>query len=97
MPYVQLPPGCSHLKFADGEKPVRAVRPGGRVEVSDARARAIDAMSGNGDAGLVGRAVFHEFGAVRKPGRVCTRCGFHAYPWSVTCPRSGCGSATEPE
>ncbi len=96
MPYVNLPPGCRSLQMEDGKRYV-AGRSGGRVEVSAEHATAIDRLSGNGDAGLVGRAAFHEYGSVRKSGRVCTRCGFIAYPWSAVCPRSGCGAATEPE
>ena len=92
MPYVNLPPGCSHLKFADSEKPIRPVRPGGRVEVSDERARMIDAMSGNGTAGLL-TASFREFGTVKKAGRWCRTCNRLWYPWKTEC----CGAATEQE
>jgi hypothetical protein len=97
MPKVQLPKGCRSLAFNDGGKPAVADREGGHVDVSDRRAAMIDSMAGNGDAGLVGRAGFHEYGTVRKPGRVCTRCGFRAYAWSLTCPRASCGAPTEPE
>ena len=96
MPYVNLPPGCSHLKFADGQKPIPAVRPGGRVFVSDERARAIDAMSGNGTAGLVTGA-FRVFGTSPRAGRWCRSCTPARLwnPWNAFCPR--CGSDTEPE
>lgn len=98
MPKVNLPPGCAQLKFADGDpRPVRATRPGGSVVVSDERARMIDSMTGNGEGGLV-HAAFREYGdSTRSPGRVCTRCGFKAYAWSLTCPRSSCGAGTVPE
>ena len=64
MPYVNLPPGCRSLQMEDGKRYV-AGRSGGRVEVSAEHAAAIDRLSGNGDAGLVGRAAFHEYGACR--------------------------------
>ena len=67
MPYVNLPPGCRSLQMEDGKRYV-AGRSGGRVEVSAEHAAAIDRLSGNGDAGLVGRAAFHEYGSVRKSG-----------------------------
>ena len=95
MPKVQLPPGCRSLRFQDGTR-VAAAREGGYVNVSEGHAQAIDQMAGNGDAGLLS-ASGAVYGAVRKPGRVCTRCGFHAYPWSMTCPRTGCGAETRPE
>jgi hypothetical protein len=96
MPKVQLPPGCSSLRFADGMPPAKAARPGGYVNVSDERARAIDSMSGNGDAGLVtGR--FRVFGSSPKAGRWCRNCQparlWNA--WNDVCPR--CGAPTEPE
>lgn len=97
MPYVNLPPGCKQLAFADGGRPAVGDRAGGRAEVSDSRARMIDQMSGNGDAGLVGRATFHEFTTGTRAGRWCTTCQparlWNA--WNQTCPR--CGAATEPE
>jgi hypothetical protein len=95
MPYVNLPPGCRSLQMEDGRRYV-AARTGGRVEVSSEHAAAIDRMSGNGTAGLL-TAQFREFSDSRRRGRVCTRCGFRAYAWSMTCPRSSCGAATEPE
>ena len=72
------------------------MRPGGRVEVSDERARMIDAMSGNGTAGLL-TASFREFGGGRKAGRWCTNCepARSSNAWNDFCPR--CNGATEPE
>ena len=96
MPYVNLPPGCRALKMEDGTRYV-AGRTGGRVEVADGHAAAIDRLSGNGDAGLVGRAGFHEFASGRKAGRWCTNCQPARLwqPWSALCPR--CGAPTESE
>ena len=79
----------------DGTRYV-APREGGRINVADEHVSAINAVSGNGDAGLL-TAGFREFTRSKKPGRVCTRCGFLAYGWSMTCPRSWCGAPTEPE
>jgi hypothetical protein len=93
---VNLPPGNSQVRMYDGTV-YKAGRPGGRITVDNAEhAKAIDAMGGNGTAGLL-NASGAVYGAVRKPGRICTRCGFHAYPWSLECPRPGCGAPTEPE
>jgi hypothetical protein len=95
MPYVNLPPGNSGLQMEYGQH-YKASRPGGRVEVSDEHARAIDRMPGNGTAGLL-TARFREFGASGKPGRVCTGCGRAYYPFTLRCPRAACGAPTEPE
>lgn len=95
MRQVQLPPGCRSLQMEDGRKYV-AAREGGMVTVSDAHARAIDKMPGNGVAGLITAGFRVYVGGDRAPGRICTRCGFHAYGWSMTCPRSSCGAPTEP-
>jgi hypothetical protein len=95
LPYVNLPPGNSGLRMEDGT-PYKAARPGGRVEVSDEHAHAIDRIPGNGVAGLL-TATFREFGTKGKPGRVCTRCGRVSYAWSMICPRSSCNAPTEPE
>jgi hypothetical protein len=92
MPVVNLPPGCRSLQMEDGTRYV-APRTGGRVTVADDHASAIDRLSGNGDAGLVGRAAFHEYAAVKKAGRWCRRCNRLWYPWRTEC----CGQATEPE
>lgn len=96
MPYVNLPPGNSALRMYDGTR-YKAARPGGRVFVSDAHARAIDGMSGNGDAGLVGTARFREFGSGAVRGRWCTTCQPARLwnPWNLTC--SKCGAETVPE
>lgn len=95
MPYVQLPPGNSSLRFEDGSR-VQAARPGGRVEVSDAQARAIDSMSGNGTAGLV-HGNPGEFFRARGKGRVCTRCSPTRRYFAFTEHCHSCGAATEPE
>ena len=71
MPYVNLAPGNSGLQMEDGTH-YKASRPGGRVEVSDEHARAIDRMGGNGDAGLL-HASFREYGAGGN-GRWCKTC-----------------------
>ena len=95
MPLVNLPPGCGALKMQDGKRYV-AGRPGGTVQVSDSHAKAIDAMSGNGTAGLVS-AAFRVFGSSPRAGRWCHACQparlWNA--WNHECPR--CGAATDPE
>ena len=91
MPYVNLPPGCRSLSFADGGKPVRAAREGGRVEVSESRARAINAMTGNGTAGLINASPGTFIGT--KKGRWCAACKRLWNVWSTECPK--CGGATE--
>ncbi len=98
MPYVNAPPGLRKLTFADGGPPAVANREGGRIWVSDRRAKMIDSMDGNGTAGLVS-ASFKEYGSSSKPGRVCTRpgCNFVGYGFTMTCPRTGCGAPTRPE
>lgn len=96
MPKVNLPPGCSSLQIYDGTR-YKAGRPGGQITVSDDHAKAIDAMSGNGTAGLV-TAGFREFGVgKKKAGRWCMNCQPARLwqPWSTSCPR--CGSETVPE
>ena len=95
MPYVNLPPGNRGLQMEDGTH-YRASREGGRLEVSSEHARAIDAMDGNGTAGLL-TASFREYGTSGKPGRRCTGCGRVYYAFTMTCPREACGAATEPE
>jgi len=92
---VNLPPGCRSLQMEDGKRYV-AARAGGHVTVSDSHARAIDAMDGNGTAGLV-TAGFREYGSRGKAGRVCTGCGRVYYAWTLQCPRPACMAATEPE
>jgi hypothetical protein len=92
VPYVNLPPGCRALNFPGGR--VAAAREGGRVFVSDARAKAIDSMGGNGDAGLV-TGKFRSYGSAGTPGRWCTPCRRLWYAWSASCPR--CGAETVPE
>jgi hypothetical protein len=95
MPYVNCPPGMAGLRMEDG-KHYRAGREGGRMFVEDRHVPFIDAMPGNGTAGLV-TARFREYGGKGKPGRRCTGCGRVYYPWTLTCPRAACGAATEPE
>lgn len=94
MPYVNLPPGCSRLKFADGGKPAVANKPGGKVYVSDARAKMIDSMTGNGEGGLVS-GKYHEYGVSGKAGRWCQACRRLWYAWATVCPK--CGQPTELE
>lgn len=90
---VNLPPGCRSLRMEDGKRYV-AAREGGTVTVSDSHARAIDAMDGNGTAGLV-TGQFRVFGGGACAGRWCRSCQparlWNA--WNATCPR--CGAATE--
>jgi hypothetical protein len=92
---VNLPPGCRSLRLGDGTRYV-AAREGGSVTVADSHAAAIDAMDGNGTAGLVTGA-FRVFGGGRKAGRWCRACQPARLwnPWNDFCPR--CGAATEPE
>lgn len=96
MPYVNLPPGNRGFRMQSDGTHYQAAREGGRVWVEDRHVADINGMGGNGDAGLL-NARFAEYGTAGKPGRVCTRCGFIAYPWSMNCPRSSCGAPTEPE
>ena len=95
MPYVNLPPGNSSLRFEDGSRAV-AGRPGGRVQVTDAQAAAINSMGGNGTAGLVNGNP-GEFFRARGKGRVCRQCSPNRryFPFTEHCHR--CGEATEPE
>jgi hypothetical protein len=92
VPYVNLPPGCSSLRFEDGSR-AQAGRPGGRVLLSEAQANTVDRMDGNGTAGLVtGNTGTH----VRAgKGRKCPACGRRWQPWTTEC--HSCGTATEPE
>jgi hypothetical protein len=88
---VQLPPGCEG--FTGGSERYRA-RPGGVVTVSDEDARKLDAMPGNGTAGLV-TARSRVFAGTRKS-RWCFACTparvWNA--WTTRCHR--CGGATQP-
>jgi hypothetical protein len=89
---VQLPPGCSSLRFEDGTR-YKAQRPGGTITVSDSHGAAINRMGGNGTAGLVNGnpGLF-----VRsKAGRRCVPCNRVWMPWVEHCHK--CGGATEPE
>lgn len=92
MPYVNLPPGCSSLKFEDGSV-AKATRPGGRAFLSDAQASAVDRMDGNGSAGLVTGNTGMHLGT--KKGRWCKKCRRLWNAWSAICPR--CDAPTEPE
>lgn len=95
MKQVQLPPGCRSLQFQDGTRVV-AAREGGKVTVSDAHARDIDRMPGNGVAGLVTGNV-GQFVTGKKNGRWCKSCSPARLwqPWSTECPK--CGAPTESE
>lgn len=91
MPYANLPPGCSSLKFEDGSV-AKATRPGGRAFLSDAQASAVDRMSGNGTAGLVtGNAGYRVHGG---PWRDCTRCGRRWHAFTAKC--HACKAPTGP-
>jgi hypothetical protein len=95
VPYVNCPPGLRGVQMEDGTH-YPADRAGGRMFVEDHHVKYIDAMDGNGTAGLV-TAGFREFGTSGKPGRRCTGCGRVYYAFTLTCPRAVCGAATEPE
>lgn len=92
MPYVQLPPGCSSLRFEDGSR-AKAARPGGRVFLNEAQANTVDRMDGNGTAGLVTGNTGTHVGTKR--GRWCERCRRLWNAWSLACPK--CGDDTTPE
>lgn len=93
MTTVNFPPGMRSVKLYDGTRYV-AAREGGHVTVDNPdHAAAINAMGGNGDAGLLS-ARWRQFGGSRgKPGRTC--CGRLYYAFTTVCPR--CGSETVPE
>lgn len=94
MPYVNLPPGNRSLRMEDGTRYV-AAREGGRVEVSEDHARAIDRMPGNGTAGLL-TATWREYGGSSgKRGQVCPCSPTIWNSWTKTCPR--CQGPTQPE
>lgn len=84
MPYVNLPPGNTRLKFADGG-PV-AHRENGRAFVSDERAKMINSMAGNGEGGLL-NATSREYGTGGKGGR--EHCGRLYYKFTTVCPKCG--------
>lgn len=91
---MPVPPGNKQLRMYDGTV-LKADR--GHVTIDNPdHAKAINAMGGNGDAGLL-NAAFAVHGAVTKPGRVCPACGFHGYAFTMTCPRASCGTQTVPE
>jgi hypothetical protein len=93
MPYVNLPPGQRSIGMYDGSR-YAAAREGGRVEVDERHVAHINAMDGNGDAGLL-NARFREYGTRGKAGRVCP-CSARVWnSWSAACPK--CGGPTEPE
>lgn len=96
MKQVNLPPGCRSLRFEDGTRVV-ARREGGMVTVSDDHARAIDAVPGNGVAGLVTGNAGTYFGRGPANGRRCVACQPTRlwYAWTERCPR--CDAATVPE
>ena len=92
---AQLPPGCKSLAMEDGTT-YNAARAGGHVDVSDHHARYINAMGGNGDAGLVSASGGHYIGT--KTGRWCTNCQPARLwnVWSTQCPRCGAPTQAEP-
>jgi hypothetical protein len=94
VPYVNLPPGCSSLRFEDGSR-AQAGRPGGRVFLSEAQANTVDRMDGNGTAGLVTGNTGTHVGTKR--GRWCFSCTpprlWNA--WNAQCPK--CGAETQAE
>ena len=95
MPYMNLPPGGRSVRMHDGTRYV-APREGGRVLVEDHHVTDINAMGGNGTAGLL-TAGFREFVTGRRNGRWCRECSpprlWNA--WNATCPKGH--GATEPE
>lgn len=96
MPYMQLPPGNRSIRMHDGTRYV-APREGGRVLVGDEHVPAINALGGNGTAGLL-TAGFREFTqGGRKNGRWCLACQparlWNA--WNAECPK--CRAPTVPE
>lgn len=85
---VLMPPGMEGINMGDGTR--YHDRPGGAVTVSDEHAVAIDAMNGNGDAGLI-TGKFRGFLGTRR-GRRCEPCNRTWQAWTETCHR--CGSPT---
>jgi len=81
---VNLPPGCSSLRFEDGTQ-YKASRPGGTVTVSDSHGAAINRMGGNGTAGLVNGNPGLFINA--KKGQECPSCHRRWMPWTKVCPR----------
>jgi hypothetical protein len=90
VPKVNLPPGNKRLTFADGSEPVNANRRGHAV-VTDAQAKMINSMRGNGEGGLI-NALGGEYGPGAVGGRVCTCSATIYYEWTKTCPK--CGAET---
>lgn len=93
MPIVNAPPGMRQARMYDGTV-YKADRATGHMNVdNEAHARAINQMSGNGDAGLLNGA-FRVFGG-SKTGRVCP-CSLTIWnAWTTECPK--CGEPTQPE
>ena len=92
MPVVQLPPGCIGLDPGPGQRPYMA-RAGTAVTVSDEHAAALDAMPGNGTAGLVS-GKFRAFIGT-KAGQRCPSCDRRWQAWTTEC--HSCHAATVPE
>ena len=88
---VQLPPGCSSLRFEDGTR-YKASRPGGTITVADNHGAAINRIGGNGTAGLVNGNPGLFVSA--KKGRECPACHKRWHVWNRTCPK--CLVDTEP-
>lgn len=87
---MHLPPGCEGL--TGGAERYRA-RPGGTVTVTDDDAKRINAMPGNGTAGLV-TAAYRVFLGTKK-GMRCPADGRVWNAWTEHC--HSCGTATVPD
>ena len=86
---MPLPPGNTGFTMYDGTH-YKGDR--GHVTIdSPEHARAINAMGGNGTAGLL-NAQFSVYVHGGKAGRVCTGCGRVYYAFTMTCPRPSCGN-----
>lgn len=82
----------SGIQAFDG-KSVKATREGGRMFVEDHHAKAINAMGGNGDAGLVNASNRVVIGTKR--GMRCPACHRLWNAWNAECPK--CQQPTVPE
>ena len=80
---VQLPPGCSGFDCKDGTK-YTANKPGGKVEVEDRHASAIN--SGQyGDTGFISAKGSLSFGT--REGKQCPQCSRVWNVWNSVCPK----------
>lgn len=84
---VQLPPGCSGFRCADGS--VYSAKPGTSVVLEDHHASSL-AKSQHQSIGLVKSGESFSIGT--KKGRWCPACSRVWQAWSVACPR--CGAET---